>query len=78
MAQTPDFSTQQITPQLISQLIDAIKNKAYGSVEIYIENYQVTQISERTITKLKKPENKVNEIHRGQNINRFQLKIQKF
>ena len=78
MAQTSDFSTQQITPQLISQIIDAIKNKAYGSVEIYIENYQVTQISERTITKLKKTENKPSEIQRGQNINRFQLKIQKF
>lgn len=46
------FSTQKITPQLISQIIDAIKNKYYGSVEIYIQNYSVTQITERTITKI--------------------------
>ena len=47
-----DFSTQNITPQLIGQIIDALKNKAYGSVEIYIQNYTVTQITERTITKV--------------------------
>lgn len=47
-----DFSTQKITPQLIGQIVDALKNKAFGSVEIYIQNYQVTQITERTITKV--------------------------
>lgn len=47
-----DFSTEKITPQLISQIIDALKNKAYGSVEIYIQNYTVVQITERTITKV--------------------------
>ena len=47
-----DFSTQKITPKLLSQIIDALKNKAYGSVEIYIQNYTVTQITERTITKV--------------------------
>lgn len=47
-----DFSTQKISPKLISQIIDTVKNKAYGSVEIYIENYTVTQITERTITKV--------------------------
>ena len=53
MSQTDqDFSTQNITPQLISQIIDAIRNKAYGSVEIYIQNHTVTQITERTITKV--------------------------
>ncbi|OGE05581.1 hypothetical protein A3B51_01005 [Candidatus Curtissbacteria bacterium RIFCSPLOWO2_01_FULL_41_18] len=47
-----DFSTQNITPQLIGQIVDALKNKAFGSVEIYIQNYKVTQITERTITKV--------------------------
>ena len=56
MSQTDQqFSTQKITPQLISQVIDALKNKAYGSVEIYIQNYTVTQITERTITKVSSP-----------------------
>jgi hypothetical protein len=49
-----DFSTLKITPQLISQIIDALKNKAFGSIEIYVENYNVIQITERTITKLAK------------------------
>ena len=49
------FSTQNISPQLVSQVIDAIKNKAYGSVEIYISNYTVTQITERVINKVVNP-----------------------
>ena len=49
-----EYSTIQITPQLISRIIDALKNKSYGSIEIYVENYNVIQITERTITKLKK------------------------
>lgn len=47
-----DFSTVKISPQLISQILDALKNKAFGSVEIYVENYTVTQITERTINKV--------------------------
>lgn len=47
-----ECSTQKISPGLISQIIEALKNKAYGSVEIYVENYSVVQISQRTITKL--------------------------
>ncbi len=53
-----DYSTQKITPQLISQIVDALRNKAYGSIEIYVENYNVVQITQRTITKLKKHETK--------------------
>lgn len=49
-----DYSTVNITPQLVSQIVDVLKNKAWGSVEIYVENYSVTQITERTITKVKK------------------------
>ena len=54
MSQTDnsDYSTQKISPQLVSQIIDAIKNKAWGSIEIYVENFTVTQITERTITKV--------------------------
>lgn len=47
-----ECSTQKISPGLISQIVEALKNKAYGSVEIYVENYNVVQISQRTITKL--------------------------
>lgn len=48
------YSTQKISPDLISQIVDALRNKAYGSVEIYVENYNVVQISERSIKKLAK------------------------
>jgi hypothetical protein len=55
MQQTDEtYSTQTITPQLVSQIIDTLKNKAYGSVEIYVENYNVIQITERTITKVRR------------------------
>jgi len=46
------YSTQDISPKLISEIIDALRDKAYGSVEIYIENYNVVQITQRSIKKL--------------------------
>jgi len=46
------YSTQKISPDLISQIVDALRNKAFGSVEIYVENYCVVQITERSIRKL--------------------------
>jgi len=57
-----DYSTQKIKPQLVSQIVDALKNKAYGSVEIYIQNYTVTQITERTITKVNRGPNRVKKL----------------
>ena len=56
----PEFSTQNITPRLIGQIVDSLKNKAYGSIEIYIQNYTVTQITERTITKVSVPKSSQN------------------
>lgn len=53
-ADNSNYSTQKISPQLVAQIIDALKNKAWGSIEIYIENHTVTQITERTITKVAK------------------------
>ncbi len=51
------YSTQSITPQLISEIIEMLRNKAYGSVEIYVENYAVVQITERSIKKLARADN---------------------
>lgn len=48
------YSTVKITPELISRIVDSLKNKAYGSIEIYVENFSVTQITERTINKFNK------------------------
>ena len=47
-----DYSTQKISPLLVSELKRAIKSiDAYGSVEVYIQNGVVTQISVRNIKK---------------------------
>ena len=46
------YSTQKISPDLISQIVDALRHKAWGSIEIYVENYCVVQITERSIRKL--------------------------
>lgn len=54
-ADSSDYSTQRISPSLISKIVEVLKNKSYGSIEIYIENFNVTQITERTITKLARP-----------------------
>lgn len=73
-----DYSTQKISPQLIAQIIDALKNKAWGSVEIYVENYNVVQITQRTITKLRKNGMTTPVARPNSQINhRFHLKIQK-
>ncbi len=65
-----EFSTQKITTELIGQIITALKDKAYGSVEIYIENYKVVQITQRTITKLRNSngngQKKIVQIKNGQ------------
>lgn len=77
MNTTDEFSTQNISPTLISQIVDALRNKGWGSIEIYIENHQVVQITERKITKIK-TDTQQNNLGRVPRINRFQLKIQKF
>lgn len=47
-----DYSTQKISSKLIDEIVEAIKDKFYGSVEIYIQDNQVIQITERVIRKL--------------------------
>ena len=45
--------------ELLSILSKAIDAKVYGSVEVYLEDGQITQISQRIIKKIKKTENRV-------------------
>jgi len=45
------YSTQEISPTLIDEIKDALKGLSYGSVEIYIVNNEVTQITKRLIRK---------------------------
>ena len=52
------ISTKQVSSHLLQEIVKAIKNiKGYGSVEIYIQNYKVVQITERNIRKPLFPEN---------------------
>jgi hypothetical protein len=46
-----DYSTKKISRKLISEITKSLKNKTWGSVEIYIQDGCVTQITERVIRK---------------------------
>lgn len=47
-----DFSTRRISKELVAELKTALKSvKLYGSVEVYVQNGVVTQITVRNIKK---------------------------
>jgi hypothetical protein len=47
-----DHSTRKITRDLLDEIRIALKNvKGWGSVEIYVQDHKVTQITERNIKK---------------------------
>lgn len=50
--QDKDVSPQTVSPQLVDEIITALKLvRNYGSIEIYIQNSVVTQITVRNIKK---------------------------
>ena len=47
-----DYSTQKVSESLITEIKNALKSvKCFGSVEIYIQNGVVSQITVRNIKK---------------------------
>jgi hypothetical protein len=47
-----DHSTRKITKDLLDEIKFALKNvRGWGSVEIYVQDHKVTQITERNIRK---------------------------
>lgn len=47
-----DYSTKKINEDLVREVTDALKNiRGWGSVEIYVQDYKVVQITERNIKK---------------------------
>ena len=47
-----DYSTKKITKNLIDEVKGALRNvRGWGSVEIYVQDHKVTQITERNIKK---------------------------
>ncbi|MDP3941149.1 MAG: DUF2292 domain-containing protein [bacterium] len=47
-----DYSTTKIQDDLVDEIKEALKNiRGWGSVEIYVQDYKVVQITERNIKK---------------------------
>lgn len=47
-----DYSSKDISPKLMNEIIDALKNiRGWGSVEIFVQDHKVVQIVERNIKK---------------------------
>lgn len=60
-----DYSTKRISSQLIEEIKTALQSVNFGSIEIYVSDSNVTQITTRTIKKTstsvkEKSENKSN------------------
>jgi hypothetical protein len=46
-----DYSTESISEKLLTEIKDALKLLDYGSVEIFVVDSEVTQITKRHIKK---------------------------
>lgn len=46
-----NYSTTQISRELIDEICETLKNMEYGSVELYVVDKTVTQITKRQIKK---------------------------
>lgn len=50
--QMVDYSTKKISRDLVEEVRQALKNiKGWGSIEIYVQDHKVVQITERNIKK---------------------------
>ena len=46
-----DYSTKQVSKKLLEEMIKALQNIRWGSVEIIVQDSEVVQITERNIRK---------------------------
>lgn len=47
-----DYSTKKISQDFLNEVKSALKNiRGWGSIEIFVQDHKVTQITERNITK---------------------------
>lgn len=54
------YSTKKINEKLVLEVVEALKNiRGWGSVEIYVQDYEVVQITERNIRKTKSEQSSV-------------------
>ena len=48
---TIDYSTKNISAKLLEEIKAALKDLDYGSIELYVQNGEVSQITKRHIKK---------------------------
>lgn len=47
-----DYSTKELNQELLAEIAEALQNiRGWGSVEIFVQDYRVVQITERNIKK---------------------------
>ena len=47
-----NYSTKQVSDKLLKEIAEALENiRGWGSVEIYVQDFKVVQITERNIKK---------------------------
>jgi len=47
-----DYSTKDVNQELLAEIAEALQNiRGWGSVEIFVQDYKVVQITERNIKK---------------------------
>ncbi|CAN5169815.1 hypothetical protein BH09PAT1_BH09PAT1_0570 [soil metagenome] len=47
-----NYSTRQVSQELVNEIVEALGNiRGWGSIEIYVQNHEVVQITERNIRK---------------------------
>ena len=51
MGPTSEYSTKNISKKLIAEIKDALRNLDFGSVEVYVQSGEMTQITRRHIRK---------------------------
>jgi len=55
-----DYSTKKVSQELLGEIEEALKNiRGWGSVEIFVQDYKVVQITERNIKKTTQVQNVV-------------------
>ncbi len=55
-----DYSTKDVNKELLGEIVEALKNiRGWGSVEIFVQDFKVVQITERNIKKTSQLQNAV-------------------
>ena len=73
-----DYSTKNVSSQLLNEIKSALQSVSYGSIEIYISEDSVTQITTRTIKKTSVSTNKKSSVKKNNNKKYFVDNVMQF